>query len=88
MRARSSPVGSAVREFSKAVIAERGVTHGQINFIPVMMRPRRILITPRDILPTTITSPKKLNDLAIKTIVLLTGSLPGSFATSPRALRA
>jgi CopG family nickel-responsive transcriptional regulator len=28
---------SAVREFSKAVIAERGVTHGQINFIPVMI---------------------------------------------------
>jgi CopG family transcriptional regulator, nickel-responsive regulator len=28
---------SAVREFSKAVIAERGVTHRQINFIPVMI---------------------------------------------------
>jgi CopG family nickel-responsive transcriptional regulator len=26
-----------VREFSQAVIAERGVTHGQVNFIPVMM---------------------------------------------------
>ena len=37
MRARSSPVNSAVCEFSKAVIAERGVTHGQINFIPVMI---------------------------------------------------
>jgi CopG family nickel-responsive transcriptional regulator len=28
---------SAVREFSKAVIAERGVTHGQVSFIPVMI---------------------------------------------------
>ncbi len=28
----------AVREFSKAVIAERGVTHGQISFIPVALR--------------------------------------------------
>ena len=27
---------SVVREFSKAVIAERGVTHGQVSFIPVM----------------------------------------------------
>jgi CopG family nickel-responsive transcriptional regulator len=27
---------SVVRDFSKTVIAERGVTHGQINFIPVM----------------------------------------------------
>lgn len=26
---------SEVREFSKAVIAERGITHGQVNFIPV-----------------------------------------------------
>jgi CopG family nickel-responsive transcriptional regulator len=28
---------SVVREFSRTVIAERGVTHGQVNFIPVMM---------------------------------------------------
>ena len=28
---------SAVREFSQAVIAERGVTHGQVSFIPVMI---------------------------------------------------
>jgi CopG family transcriptional regulator, nickel-responsive regulator len=28
---------SAVREFSKAMIAERGVTHGQVSFIPVMI---------------------------------------------------
>jgi CopG family nickel-responsive transcriptional regulator len=28
---------SAVREFSTAVIAERGVTHGQVCFIPVMI---------------------------------------------------
>jgi CopG family nickel-responsive transcriptional regulator len=28
---------STVREFSKTVIAERGVTHGQVNFIPVMI---------------------------------------------------
>jgi CopG family nickel-responsive transcriptional regulator len=26
---------AAVRDFSKAVIAERGVTHGQVSFIPV-----------------------------------------------------
>jgi CopG family nickel-responsive transcriptional regulator len=26
---------SAVREFSKAVIAERGVTHGQVSFVPI-----------------------------------------------------
>jgi CopG family nickel-responsive transcriptional regulator len=28
---------SLVREFSTAVIAERGVTHGQVNFIPATM---------------------------------------------------
>jgi CopG family nickel-responsive transcriptional regulator len=28
---------SELREFSSAVIAERGVTHGQVNFIPVVM---------------------------------------------------
>ncbi len=28
---------SAVREFSSAVIAERGVTHGQVSLIPVMI---------------------------------------------------
>ena len=31
---------SAVREFSKAVIAERGVTHGQVSFIPGYDRDR------------------------------------------------
>jgi CopG family nickel-responsive transcriptional regulator len=29
---------SAVREFSKAVIAERGVTHGRVDLIPATMR--------------------------------------------------
>jgi CopG family nickel-responsive transcriptional regulator len=28
---------SAVREFCKAVIAERGVTHGQVSFVPIML---------------------------------------------------
>jgi CopG family nickel-responsive transcriptional regulator len=28
---------SVVREFAKTIIAERGVTHGQVNFIPVMV---------------------------------------------------
>jgi CopG family transcriptional regulator, nickel-responsive regulator len=28
---------AAVREFSKTVIAERGVTHGQVSFIPVVI---------------------------------------------------
>lgn len=27
-----------VREFSKAVIAERGVTHGQVSFVPVVLQ--------------------------------------------------
>jgi CopG family transcriptional regulator, nickel-responsive regulator len=26
---------SAVREFAKTIIAERGVTHGQVSFVPV-----------------------------------------------------
>src|SRR5262249_22049435 len=29
---------SAVREFAQAVIAERGVTHGQVAFIPVVIQ--------------------------------------------------
>ncbi len=29
---------SVVREFSKAVIAERGVKHGQVSFVPVVIR--------------------------------------------------
>lgn len=29
---------SAVREFAQAVIAERGVTHGQVTFVPVVIR--------------------------------------------------
>lgn len=28
---------SAVREFAKSVIAERGVTHGSVNFVPVVV---------------------------------------------------
>jgi CopG family transcriptional regulator, nickel-responsive regulator len=29
---------SAVREFAQSVIAERGVTHGQVSFVPVMIQ--------------------------------------------------
>ncbi len=29
---------AAVREFSKTVIAQRGVTHGQVSFVPIVLR--------------------------------------------------
>jgi CopG family nickel-responsive transcriptional regulator len=32
---------SAVREFARAVIAGRGVTHGQVAFVPVLIRTTR-----------------------------------------------
>ena len=32
---------SAVREFSKTVIAERGVEHGQVGFVPVITQSAR-----------------------------------------------